>query len=45
MAKGRKQVMPDGIGKRFQFLVDGFELRGALCEFLIETYKEIIAKV
>ncbi len=37
MAKGCAQIMRDGIGKRFQFLVDGFELRGTLREFLVEA--------
>ena len=30
VAEGRAQVMRDGIGKSFQFLVGGFELAGAL---------------
>jgi hypothetical protein len=36
VAKWRPQVVGDGIGKRFQFLVGRFEFRSPLAEFLIE---------
>src|ERR1700687_4582598 len=37
VAEGRTQVMRDGISKRLQFLVDGFEICGTLCKFLVEA--------
>jgi hypothetical protein len=36
VAKWRPQVVGDGIGKRFQFVVGRFELRSPFAEFLIE---------
>ena len=36
MAKWRPQVVGDGIGKRFQFLVGRFEFSSPFAEFLIE---------
>ena len=34
--RGSTQVVRDRINKRFQFRVDGFELCGTLCKFLVE---------
>src|ERR1700756_4666410 len=36
VAKWRAQVVGDGIGKRFQFLVAGFELRSPLGKFPVQ---------
>ena len=43
MAKRRAEVVGDGIGKRFQFLVARFELRSALGELQIELANLVLA--
>src|ERR1700757_3576931 len=36
MAKRRAQVVGNGVGKRFQFVVAGFEVSGPLGELIVE---------
>ena len=43
VAKWRPQVVGDGIGKRFQFLVGRFEFRSPFAEFLIELANFVLS--